>query len=315
MRRVALDTDEILIRSMDVPGYRTLTLRLWRQHLLPFSTALVALTGLMLVSQIVKQLPSLRASAVATAAIFKVFVLSVPFIVSMTLPMAVLIAVLRVFTGRPGNREILALQRLGVTPMRLAAVVLAGAALVSAFALLWNDQVVPRSNHELRTVLVEIQRPGAATTSEREFRGDRELTIAGLRRVARNAADAARSAAADGNTAMEQAALQRAAIYSVEIQKKYAVSAACLVFALFGAAVGLRIRAGGWPLAIAVSMAVFSMEYVGLIGGEELGDRLIVSPFFAMWTGNLIFAIVGCRLLWSINKSVGSEAPESVPPA
>jgi len=26
--------------------------------------------------------------------------------------------------------------------------------------------------------------------------------------------------------------------------------------------------------------------YVGLIAGEELGDRLIVSPFVAMWTPN-----------------------------
>ena len=150
---------------------------------------------------------------------------------------------------------------------------------------------------------------------EREYRGDRELTIARLRRAARDAADAARSAAADGNAAMEQSALRRAATYSVEIQKKYAVSAACLVFALFGVALGLRVRAGGWPLAIGVSWAVFAMEYVGLIGGEVLGDRLIVSPFLAMWTVNLVLAMVGSGLLWTLSRSVGSEAPKSAPPA
>jgi len=45
-------------------------------------------------------------------------------------------------------------------------------------------------------------------------------------------------------------------------------------------------------LVIGTSLAVFSVYYVGLIGGEELGDRLIVPPFFAMWTPNLIFLAI-----------------------
>ena len=44
------------------------------------------------------------------------------------------------------------------------------------------------------------------------------------------------------------------------------------------------------------------MYYVGLIGGEELGDRLLVSPFFAMWTPNLIFAAVGLVGLWRVRR-------------
>jgi len=47
---------------------------------------------------------------------------------------------------------------------------------------------------------------------------------------------------------------------------------------------------------------VFSVYYVGLIGGEELGNRLIVSPFFAMWTPNLLFAAIGLIGLWRIRK-------------
>src|SRR5258708_10451565 len=297
---------------MDVSGYRALAPRLWRQHLVPFAAAFVTLTAFMLVHQIVKHLPPLRASAAASGAIFKVFVFTVPFIVALTLPMAVLVAVLRVFTARTGIDQILALQRLGVTSLRLAAVVLAGAALVSGLALLWNNRVVPWSNHELRTLLVEIQRPKASTLSERSYKGDRELIIEELRRGASSAADEARRAAADGDKAMEQAALERAAAYTVEIQKKYAVSAQCLVFALLGAAVGLRVRGGGWPVVIAVSLPVFWMEYVGLIAGEALRDRLLVSPFIAMWTVNLILTIVSCGLLWSINKSVCADPSEPV---
>jgi len=104
-----------------------------------------------------------------------------------------------------------------------------------------------------------------------------------------------------------RAARQRAAIYEVEIQKKLAISAACVIFALLGVPVAIRFPRGGVGLVIGTSLAVFSVYYVGLIGGEELGDRLIVSPFLAMWTPNLIFAAVGLALLWVVRRE-GSTA-------
>ena len=97
-------------------------------------------------------------------------------------------------------------------------------------------------------------------------------------------------------------ALVRLATYEVEIQKKAAIATACLVFALLGAPIALRFQRGGVGLVIGLSVAVFSVYYIGLIGGEELGNRLIVSPFFAMWTPNLLFAVVGLIGLWRIRK-------------
>jgi lipopolysaccharide export system permease protein len=44
---------------------------------------------------------------------------------------------------------------------------------------------------------------------------------------------------------------------------------------------------------IGMSLAVFTVYYVGLIGGEELGNRRVVSPFLAMWSANVLFATVG----------------------
>jgi len=102
----------------------------------------------------------------------------------------------------------------------------------------------------------------------------------------------------------------RAATYEVEIQKKYAIAAACLVFALVGIPVALRFQRGGVGLVIGMSVGVFTVYYVGLIAGEELGDRLIVSPFLAMWTPNLIFATAGLFGLWRIRKP--GNAPTAV---
>jgi lipopolysaccharide export system permease protein len=104
-----------------------------------------------------------------------------------------------------------------------------------------------------------------------------------------------------------RSARQRAAIYQVEIQKKLAISAACVIFALLGVPVAIRFPRGGVGLVIGTSLAVFSVYYVGLIGGEELGDRLVVSPFLAMWTPNIIFAAVGLGLLHVVRRE-GSTA-------
>jgi lipopolysaccharide export system permease protein len=58
---------------------------------------------------------------------------------------------------------------------------------------------------------------------------------------------------------------------------------------------------------IGVSLAVFTIYYVGLIGGEELGDRLIVTPFLAMWIPNLLYGTLGVLGLWVV-RSQGSTA-------
>src|SRR6185437_11360293 len=91
-------------------------------------------------------------------AIVEVFALSIPFIVAMTLPMAVLVAVLYTFSHLAADNEVTAMKASGISIQRLLAPVIGGATLVAVISLFWNDQVLPRSNHELRTLLVDIQR-------------------------------------------------------------------------------------------------------------------------------------------------------------
>lgn len=81
--------------------------------------------------------------------------------------------------------------------------------------------------------------------------------------------------------------------FAVEIHKKYSIAVASLVFVLVGAPLALRFGGGGIGMVIATSMAVFSLYYVGLIGGESLAGRGIVSPVFAMWVMNAVMMVVG----------------------
>src|SRR5437870_1360579 len=78
--------------------------------------------------------------------------------------MAVLVAVLHVFTRLAGDNEMTALQAGGVSVARVVAPVLAGATGVALLSFLWNDQLLPRTNHELRTLQVDIARKKPSLT-------------------------------------------------------------------------------------------------------------------------------------------------------
>src|SRR6266850_3417450 len=140
------------------PTVRILSRYILWQHLPPLGYALAALTFAMLVNQIAKQFGNFVGKGLPWTVIFEVFALSIPFIVAMTLPMAVLVAVLYTFSHLAADNEVTAMKASGISIGRILAPVLGGATLIGLIAFLWNDQILPRSNHTLRTLLVDIQR-------------------------------------------------------------------------------------------------------------------------------------------------------------
>jgi lipopolysaccharide export system permease protein len=87
-------------------------------------------------------------------------------------------------------------------------------------------------------------------------------------------------------------------IYSVEIHKKISIPFACIVFMLIGAPLGVMTRRGGIAMAAVLSILFFLIYYVFLIGGEELADMVIIPPFWAMWTPNILLFAVGIFLIY-----------------
>jgi hypothetical protein len=102
--------------------------------------------------------------------------------------------------------------------------------------------------------------------------------------------------------------------HRVEIEKKFAIATACIVFVLLGAPIALRFPRGGVGLTIGVSLGVFGIYYVGLLGGEALADRDLVDPALAMWFTNILLGIVGvvltARLGSEGSTARGSETSE-----
>jgi len=101
----------------------------------------------------------------------------------------------------------------------------------------------------------------------------------------------------------------RAANYSVELNKKYAIPAACIVFVIIGVPAALRFRGGGLGMVIGVGMVIFGVFYIGLIAGEALANKLIVSAFISMWAPNILFAAIGTFWLrWHGRQGIASRS-------
>ena len=470
---------------------------LLKEHLGPFTFALGALTGLLVVNQLIRQFASLIGKGLPWSVIGGVFGLSMPFILAMTLPMAVLVAVLRTFSRLGADSEITALKASGVSLLRFVRPVLLSASLIALGEFVFVDQVLPRANHRLKNLMVDIARKrptlelveqginevvtgqlflragriDQATDRMRDiviydlgnpsrrrtiyadsgyirfnadqtdlfltlfdgyihdydraqaasfrriffqtdlvrvqnvnnrlertginsYRGDREMSLCEMESVVLTDLTAAAGSAADARAAVErdalalvgvvaprgdtarprparrtltglycgllarlnrglltaearadtlrpavtapagqpsvaaarrpvvapdpsgnqlrntlhalesqrQAALGHAATFQVEIHKKYSLAISCIVFVLIGAPVALRFPRGGIGLVIGASVVIFGFYYIGLIGGETLADRRIISPFLAMWGPNLLLTGTGLALFLRLGR-------------
>ncbi|MEP6766793.1 MAG: LptF/LptG family permease [Gemmatimonadaceae bacterium] len=94
---------------------------------------------------------------------------------------------------------------------------------------------------------------------------------------------------------------------AVEVQKKFALSFACIVFVLFGPPIALRFPRGGVGATLGVSLIVFGLYYVCLSAGETLADDGKLPPWVAMWIANVIFTIIGLLLLLRIEKTADAS--------
>jgi lipopolysaccharide export system permease protein len=94
---------------------------------------------------------------------------------------------------------------------------------------------------------------------------------------------------------------------AVEIQKKFALSFACIVFVLFGPPIALRFPRGGVGTTLGVSFVVFGLYYVCLMAGETLADGGKLPPVVAMWVANVIFTVAGLLLLLRIEKTADAS--------
>ncbi|HSJ23815.1 MAG TPA: LptF/LptG family permease [Longimicrobiales bacterium] len=135
---------------------RILTRYLLRAHIGPFLFALFALTGILFVNTVARRYQDLAGKGLPLSVVLEVFYLSLPHILALTLPMAVLVAALYAFAQMSADNEITALKASGVSLFRLIMPLVFVAVLFTGFMLWFNDSVLPDTNHRLKNLVADV---------------------------------------------------------------------------------------------------------------------------------------------------------------
>jgi LPS export ABC transporter permease LptG len=88
--------------------------------------------------------------------------------------------------------------------------------------------------------------------------------------------------------------------FLIEIHKRFAYPAACLVLMLVGVPLGVTSRRGGKSFAWVFTILLVFLYYLLSSTGIALGKQNWISAFFAVWSANLLFAAGGLFLLWQM---------------
>lgn len=129
-----------------------------KEHVGPLVFSMSALTSLLLLNYIAKQLPHLVGKGLPWTVIAEFMVLALPFTIAMTLPMAVLVATLHAFSRLASDSEITAFKASGLSLPRLMLPVVVSGLCLSIVMVWFNDRVMPAANYELQTLLNDIAR-------------------------------------------------------------------------------------------------------------------------------------------------------------
>lgn len=86
-------------------------------------------------------------------------------------------------------------------------------------------------------------------------------------------------------------------VFSVEVYRKYTLSAACLIMFFIGAPLGAIIKKGGFGIPVLISILFFILYYALSITGEKWSKEDVMEVPFGMWATNFILFWVGFYFL------------------
>jgi len=120
-----------------------------------------------------------------------------------------------------------------------------------------------------------------------------DMTLDELRRIA---------ARAEAGDPLEDLIKKRGSMYEVEMQRRFAVPFAPLLFAPLGVVLGMRRRRGARAAGVIVCALVAFGYYALLVFGQRLGVEERLPAALALWIPNLTFAAIGAVLLESMRR-------------
>lgn len=136
----------------------TLTRYLLRSHAGPFAFAFAAVTGLLFLTAVAERFQELAGKGVGPAVILELLLLSLPHVVTLSVPMALFAATLYVFGDLSENSELLAMAAAGVHPGRLIAPLIVTGLALSLLMVGFNDRVLSWANARFQDRIEDVAR-------------------------------------------------------------------------------------------------------------------------------------------------------------
>ncbi len=122
----------------------------------PFLISLAVFTFVMVMGNIVKMADMVINKGVSIISILKIFITLIPYLLSFTLPMAMLTATIMCFGRLASDNEVVAMKASGISLYKIGLPVVIFAFLVSLFQVYLNDTIIAESHYYMRRVLKDV---------------------------------------------------------------------------------------------------------------------------------------------------------------
>lgn len=129
-----------------------------RLHLVPFLLGFGVVTFIFEMDVLFDYLDLVINRGVPVGAVAQLFLLSLGFVVALSVPCAVMIAVLMTFGRLSQDNEITALRASGVNLFRVILPPLGASAVLAVLLTLFNNYVYPEANHSFANLMIDIGR-------------------------------------------------------------------------------------------------------------------------------------------------------------
>ena len=151
---------------------------LLRENFKPFIASLAVVTFVMVLDRLLDLLNVIIEKQLNVFTVVQIFGLSLPFMLALTIPMAVLLATIMSFGRLSTDNELVAFKSCGINIFTLMKPTVIAAILLSVFMLYFNDNILPNSNHLLKNKMIQVnyRRPATAIKSG-VFNEAKDVTI------------------------------------------------------------------------------------------------------------------------------------------
>ena len=135
-----------------------------KENFKPFVVSLMVTTFVMLLDKIIDLLNLIIEKHLDIVTIASIFGLSLPFILALTIPMAILLASIMSFGRLSVDNELIAFKSCGINIYTLLKPTVIAALFISFFMVYFNNAVLPETNHILKNMMIKAnyRRPATA---------------------------------------------------------------------------------------------------------------------------------------------------------